>query len=264
MRRWPPSCARQQTGKLFPRRILDLRDGRVVLKEGIGGPEFREYACLSHRWGTDGETTQTTPESIEQHKFGIHDLTPTFRDAVNTCRRLGIDFLWIDSLCIIQGDKADWARESSLMADIYAMAYLTIAATWSYGGLKGRLYRKYPRRFRSHPVPGHDGLFTRERFSHLRSTPDEHDPSQTVLTKPLISRAWVYQEMYLSRRTIHFVLNEVEFECHSGRWSESGDGDRDVSDRRGGWLIERADGFEDPLLESKDVYEDLWHDLASQ
>lgn len=42
-------------------------------------------------------------------------LPATFQDAVDFTRRLGLQYIWIDSICIIQGDEADWARESSLM-----------------------------------------------------------------------------------------------------------------------------------------------------
>ncbi|KAI8721708.1 HET domain-containing protein [Fusarium sp. LHS14.1] len=38
-------------------------------------------------------------------------------------------YMWVDSLCIIQDDAEDWARESLKMKDVYANAYLTISAS---------------------------------------------------------------------------------------------------------------------------------------
>ncbi|KAB2571067.1 hypothetical protein DBV05_g10263 [Lasiodiplodia theobromae] len=49
-----------------------------------------------------------------------------------------VRYIWIDSLCIIQGDKQDWFEQSRQMADIYGNAFLNIAATAatdSYEGL---------------------------------------------------------------------------------------------------------------------------------
>lgn len=44
---------------------------------------------------------------------------------------LGIPYLWIDSLCIIQDMQADKEYEMARMAQIYKDAYLTICAARS-------------------------------------------------------------------------------------------------------------------------------------
>lgn len=56
-------------------------------------------------------------------------LPKSFREAILITRRLGYEYIWIDSLCIIQDDPADWERESAKMADIYENAVLTLAAS---------------------------------------------------------------------------------------------------------------------------------------
>ncbi|PVH85045.1 heterokaryon incompatibility, partial [Cadophora sp. DSE1049] len=58
----------------------------------------------------------------------LAELPKTFRDTVVVTRRLGIRYLWIDSLCIIQDSSMDWARESSKMQGVYAGAILNISA----------------------------------------------------------------------------------------------------------------------------------------
>jgi hypothetical protein len=44
------------------------------------------------------------------------DASPkTFQDVIYATWRLGIQYLWIDSLCIIQDSNEDWNVDSSLM-----------------------------------------------------------------------------------------------------------------------------------------------------
>jgi Heterokaryon incompatibility protein (HET) len=58
--------------------------------------------------------------------FTIGGIPATFRDAVLVTQTLGVQYLWIDSLCIIQGDMADLAQELSMMGDVYANSYVSI------------------------------------------------------------------------------------------------------------------------------------------
>jgi hypothetical protein len=70
-------------------------------------------------------------------KIPVAELPLTFQDAVNITRALSQHLLWIDSLCIIQDDQADWERESARMASVYQNAFLTIAATSSHDSKGG-------------------------------------------------------------------------------------------------------------------------------
>jgi hypothetical protein len=80
-----------------------------------------------------------TRNNLQQFRQNIPEeaLPKTFRDAICVCRYLGIGFLWIDSLCIIQDSGEDWGRESSAMARVYGDAYLNIAATSAKDGTVG-------------------------------------------------------------------------------------------------------------------------------
>jgi hypothetical protein len=75
----------------------------------------------------------------------LTDLPPTLRDAVLVTRALGIRYLWVDSLCIIQGDLRDWERESGKMANIYRNSFLTICAVQGQSCLSGFLHRELPK-----------------------------------------------------------------------------------------------------------------------
>jgi hypothetical protein len=63
-------------------------------------------------------------------KETIHwdELPQTIKDAVIVTRALGIQYLRVDALCIIQVSQEDWEAESKKMADVYGGAFLAISA----------------------------------------------------------------------------------------------------------------------------------------
>lgn len=72
----------------------------------------------------------------------MSDLPLTFQDAVIISRVLGVRYLWIDSLCIIQDSEEDWVEESNRMGDIYENSLLTISATTATNSKGGILVRQ--------------------------------------------------------------------------------------------------------------------------
>ncbi|KAF2844737.1 heterokaryon incompatibility, partial [Plenodomus tracheiphilus IPT5] len=150
------------------------------------------YITLSHCWGNLSDTQKksfcTSQENLSSRCSGFHvsELPKTFQDAVKVTRALGLSYLWIDSLCIVQsGDNgADWKRESVQMKDIYSQAYMTIAATAAADSLSGFLDRHYQPEY----------IFVRDKA-------------------PLNQRGWVTQEMVLSRRTVYFSPNQMYWTC---------------------------------------------------
>jgi hypothetical protein len=127
-------CVPQQGEGRLPKRVLDLGEGqrspgvRLLETRGRSG----RYIALSHCWGSS-HRIQTTKATIQDHKRGMKfsALPQTFQDAVASARKFNIRYLWIDTLCIIQDDAADWEQESSMMGEIYSNAYLTLAASSS-------------------------------------------------------------------------------------------------------------------------------------
>lgn len=76
-----------------------------------------------------------------------YDLMPeNFKDDVKITRKLGLHYLWIDSLCIIQEDGKDWQEQSSKMADVFGNAHITIAATAASDGHGGCLNKETTRK----------------------------------------------------------------------------------------------------------------------
>lgn len=128
-----PSC---RTWSLLsaplPTRVLDVGDTSDHIRLIEPYQQRGKYMTLSHRWG-GRDVIKTTTATLGERKARIplRDLPRTFADAVTICRRLGVRYLWIDSLCIIQDSRDDWEREAERMANIYANSYLTIAASSS-------------------------------------------------------------------------------------------------------------------------------------
>jgi hypothetical protein len=88
------------------------------------------YAALSYCWGASLPSTTTTA-NLQAHESGISfDTLPrTLQDAILVVRWMGIEYIWIDCLCILQDSKTDWEHEAARMADVYPNAYLTITAS---------------------------------------------------------------------------------------------------------------------------------------
>lgn len=121
------------------------------------------------------------------------DLPKTFRDAVIVTRSLGVRYLWIDSICIIQDSRPDWERESACMEEIYRKAYLTIAASASPDNSTGFLTSRA-----SSSLNGPWGP-TNPKYISIKSKIKHHS---TPETDPLSTRAWAYQERLMASRIL--------------------------------------------------------------
>jgi hypothetical protein len=89
---------------------------------------------------------KTTSTTLSQFKTEIKwdDLPKTFHDAVTICRRLDVEYIWIDALCIIQDSEPDWQNQASKMASNFENVYFTIAATKAKDSSQGFFFRNQP------------------------------------------------------------------------------------------------------------------------
>ncbi|KAF8859344.1 HET-domain-containing protein [Acephala macrosclerotiorum] len=106
--------------------------------------EIHPYTALSHCWGSKAASlrpVRTLKADLEARQLGImwEELSKTFQDAIFVTQQLGIRYLWIDSLCIVQDDDEDWRDQSGKLAQIYEGSHLTIAATRASNGAEGSL-----------------------------------------------------------------------------------------------------------------------------
>ncbi|KKP06993.1 serine/threonine protein kinase [Trichoderma harzianum] len=109
------------------------------------------YVALSHCWGKLKKEDRfcTYARNIDALKMNIpyKALPKTFQDAVTVTRALGVPYLWIDSLCIIQEDEKDWELEATRMEEVFSFAYCTIAASRGTSSLSGFLGKRKPRAY---------------------------------------------------------------------------------------------------------------------
>ncbi|KAF4454939.1 HET-domain-containing protein [Fusarium austroafricanum] len=216
-------CKSISDGKSFdpyqvdlPTRCIEVTSTTAFLKatHGMKG----SYVALSHRWNQETETVKTTSSNYETRISGsdLGSLTKTFQDAITLVRRLGLQYLWVDSICIIQGSE-DWDREKWKMGQYYEHALFTISAigsvsqdTPSPGFLKARLPKSLVRLpFRQNGTrQGSVYLYKREKKDYMSFHAD-------VEASELNSRGWVFQERLLSKRIIYFTNEESFLECRS-------------------------------------------------
>ncbi|TVY73230.1 hypothetical protein LSUE1_G007579 [Lachnellula suecica] len=163
-----------------------------------------DYVALSHCWGM-GETLRTTKENLSSFQDSIpwNQLPKTFRDALQVARGLGIGYIWIDSLCIIQDDIVDWGTESAKMAGVYNNALLTIMAASASDSRDGCFLSGISEHeMVALPYTDNDGATSLSVFASIPS-PGYDD---VVLRGPLFKRAWVFQERLLSKRKLILAL----------------------------------------------------------
>ncbi|KAI1112027.1 heterokaryon incompatibility protein-domain-containing protein [Nemania sp. NC0429] len=281
--RWIQQCTQnhafcnRETLTSLPNRVVDVGDPahphppQVKLRETQKNERAR-YLCLSHCWGTE-QIIQTKRSTLEQHKRCIpwDELSRTFQDAIVFARKLGVRYIWIDSLCIIQDSDDDWRAESAQMAAIYENAYVTLAATKSRNGAGGCFSSAAPEcRARELRCDDEDGV------SHpvyvRRNLHDAYD-------NPLLGRGWVFQERLLSPRVVHFSAQELYWECMEAvacecSWIRGGkeDGEKEESQQRLSSISEyllrtmlgKISHGVNLASRSAQVLKDRWHEIVEE
>lgn len=184
-------------------KLIDMRTS------GIRSDANLEYATLSHCWGqTEHITTESDSRKRREAGIMFSELNRTFQDAVLVTRALGLRYLWIDSLCIIQDSDADWQRESSLMGSIYSGGVINIVADAAEDGDQGFLSKRSPSSF-PYALPG-------EKFQGTLFMKPSKRERWIEYSGNLRRRAWVLQEYTLSACSIRYNMNGLVWECRCG------------------------------------------------
>jgi Heterokaryon incompatibility protein (HET) len=229
-RMWLTDCLSNHTAcrkpsGFLPSRLIDvgpsdgsknpfLQETSDLVRAGSG----RQYVALSHCWGKQKFTTTVTT-NLAAHKKNIplENLPLTFRDAVEATQRMGVRYLWIDSLCIIQDSTEDWLNESTQMCQIYEEALFTITsahASSAYGGM-------FVERDGIRSLPIEIALpFQRGKHSVLFLPMARPDKLWDRDQLPVYSRGWCLQELILSSRTLIFDPDGIRWECLAGHCTE--------------------------------------------
>ena len=221
-----------QETTFFPTRVLDLeyfsKEGETasrwvrliskveVLRKVTNVPP---YVALSYCWGPiEQASTQstTTNSNIRERRMSIdlQTVSMVIQDAVIVCRTLRIRYLWVDALCIIQGDIHDWEQESSIMGELFRNAYFTIGAASSDSCHDSFLSRSLPvieLPFSSSVNPGVKGTY-RVVARGEPTSPGCRSNEFADIRGSWMDRGWVFQEKFLSRRLLMFGGNMLHAE----------------------------------------------------
>ncbi|KAG9503351.1 hypothetical protein J7337_006196 [Fusarium musae] len=111
----------------LPTRCIEVTPTAAYLRDTQGA--VGSYVALSHRWNPEVEAVKTTSANFQQRMSGteLGLLSKTLEDAITIVRKLEIRYLWIDTICIIQGTD-DWNQEKFKMGQYYERALFTISA----------------------------------------------------------------------------------------------------------------------------------------
>lgn len=140
----------QHDAASVPRRIISVGTSehpslRLIEtnKDHVDDGESGRYIALSYCWGS-GQSCNTTRANCEARTRSIDEelLPQTIKDAIFLTRRLRTQYLWIDSLCILQDHPEDWASESAKMGQYYGNAFITISASNSCDSRHGFLHSR--------------------------------------------------------------------------------------------------------------------------
>jgi len=216
----------------LPTRVIDVGppDGSMepYLKQSKGSSGF--YCALSHCWGNpELRPLKTTKDSFSDHlkKIPWDHLPKTFQDAIIITRSIGIRWLWIDALCIVQDDSDDWLREAATMGSIYEMARLTIAASHAKDGTEGCFL---PRPSLAGPVELSLTTSDPPARIYISQQPNLNDYYPDF--GPLNRRAWTTQERLFPRRMIFYTKAGMAWSCRCAVLYDRGDGKNTLLDHR--------------------------------
>ncbi|EEU44543.1 uncharacterized protein NECHADRAFT_85196 [Fusarium vanettenii 77-13-4] len=237
-----PSCGPRypSTEDFVPTRLLDIGTIESPLLRLVSGasldPKSR-WVALSHRWATNQIHILRSSKVAAYHiAIPPSEVSPTIRDATHVTRALGIRYLWVDCMCIIQDDgSADWARESNTMSKIYGRSTCTIAAATTAAaaapatadtesearGGGGFFAERSPYRVRPcvirNPFKSGD---SRYQFNvmppYLNRLHDEN-----VRSSEWFKRGWVFQERMLAPRLLVFSDTQILWGCSYLQAAES-------------------------------------------
>ena len=208
----------QATARLPTRLLLIEKSGeslKIKLCLSSALSPSTTYATLSHVWGSGSPMRLVNRNMLRcQQDIPIASLPRTFTDAVQLTNSLGLSYLWIDSLCIIQDSALDWEVESTTMCNVYRGSAINIVASASVDCHGGLFRQRDPLSVTPCKI---DMSFQSEAGAQVRGpyalscgNAFERDP---LADEPLGQRAWAVQERILAPRSLYFTARKVYFLC---------------------------------------------------
>jgi len=206
------------TGSKGPSRLVFVGAANPRIVSLTNSESNLDYLALSYCWGGDDSmklTTSTIGRWTESLPFT--ELPKTLRDAITFTKHIGLEYVWIDRLCIIQDDPEDVIIEIAAMPNIYGRAWLTLSVSWAKASQDGFLFST---------AESHNVLRKTMLAMHYRC-PDESIGLVTLTPmsdwttssrEAIDYRAWTLQEQMLSPRVLQFSSHYVRWDCKSARY----------------------------------------------
>lgn len=215
--------------------VIDIENDSLVplpLTESGDKLTFEPYATVSYVWGNDDGHRQhmTTTRNIQSRRKsgGLASVVPglpqTLREAIRLVHALGIRYIWIDALCIVQDSSHSWNLNARAMHLVYGNAVFTLCAADGPDARTGLLAMNENHQPQQHVANCGKGV-------HLLL---HQSPEASIKASQWNKRAWTFQERLLSRRCLIFTGGRIYFQCRSTVMSE------DIfADRYGqGWSLD--------------------------
>jgi hypothetical protein len=236
-----PECQLSTNQRKLPTRLVKVEattksskiSAKICHSEGL--PKATPYLTLSHCWGSTKFLT-TTRANLSSFETALpaSSLSRTFQDALFATVNLGFQYIWIDSLCIVQDDPKDWEKEALLMHDVYRNSSCNISASGFSNGAEGFILDER----RINPAPM--AVSFHRRPSRSKSSACQNAtkkayqmiygyPWQELHRGVIFRRAWTLQEQFLvsvlinrglrsksnyqANNTVHFEDHQVYWEC---------------------------------------------------
>lgn len=193
----------------LPTRLIEVapEDGvgepRIISTNGVRG----KYAALFYYWGGK-QLDMTIKENVASRfrQLDTRELSKTVLQAIQTTKRLGLRYVWVDAICIIQDDEEDRTNEIRQMGDIYRQAYLTIVAANAARASNGFW-----------DIRPSQASATKMQF--WSSTGEvswvwvHEDGWYGDESEPINTRCWTLQERLLSHRLAIFASHTIQLQC---------------------------------------------------
>lgn len=215
-------CPKIEPRKL-PYRVIDVEPGatKLVLTHGQHG----YYTALSYIWGMPTQPVMAEMKTVDalMKLIDVDALPRTLKDAIIVTRDLGIKYLWIDSLCIIQDSRADKDQQIGQIQHIFGNAYLTICAakarSCTHGFLDVDIEHLQAIGFQEFSLPylcpnGIPGEIVLQPLKAYGYTAEE---------QPISHRAWTLEERLLSPRVAIYAYGMIIWQCRAGLFTVGGE-----------------------------------------
>jgi hypothetical protein len=269
--RWLEECCKSHLRKcqivntdFIPTRLIDV--GREPKRDSVKLVSLQKsdhlndstpikYAALSYCWGTTPFLITTSLNFKDMYNsIPLSRLPATIRDAIKIVRLLKIQYLWTDSLCILQGSdeaaRKDWLAESSQMGQIYESAHFTISAESAPSAVTGILHHRPTESVDFFPIPASINNLDVVYLGSFQT----RGPKRT---EPLHFRGWTLQETILSPRLLRFGTREISWRCRTGQKWET----RCHEEERTDQFKHHDNGIKEMYIKDKiahDIYSKWW------